>query len=85
MLANPRTLLWSSAAVALLVGVLLVVKDSGAGWFLILLGIIDIGAAARPGPVPAPANSRLVRWGLVGVTLLLVVLALIAGAVMFLK
>ena len=85
MNASPSSLLWLSAAVSLIVGFLLVMKDSGAGWFLIIMGIIDIGAAARPGQRLAPSNRGLVRWGLVGLTLLLVVLGLVAGAVFLLK
>ena len=85
MNASPRWVLWLSAAVALIVGFLLIMRDSAAGWFLILLGIIDIGAAARPGQALAPSNRGLVRWGLVGLTLLLVVLVIVAGAVFLFK
>jgi len=85
MNGSPRSLLWLSAAVSLIVGFLLVMKDSGAGWFLILMGIIDIGAATRPGQGLAPSNRGLVRWGLVGLTLLLVVLVIVTGAVFLLK
>ena len=85
MSAGPRWLLWLSAAVAMIVGFLLVMNDSGAGWFLIIMGIIDIGAAARPGQALAQSNRGLVRWGLVGLTLLLVALVIVTGAVFLLK
>ena len=85
MNASPQIWLWVSAAVSLIAGFLLVMKDSGAGWFLILMGIIDIGAATRPGQRLAASNRGLVRWGLVGLTLLLVVLVIVTGAVFLLK
>jgi hypothetical protein len=34
-----RVWLWLSAAVLFIVGFILVLNDSGAGWFLIILGI----------------------------------------------
>ena len=85
MNGSARSVLWLSAAVSLIVGLLLVMKDSGAGWFLIIMGIVDIGAAARPGQALAPSNRGLVRWGLVGLTLLLVVLVILTGVVFLLK
>jgi hypothetical protein len=77
-----RAWLWLSAAVSLVVGFILVLNDSGAGWFLIILGITDIGASTRADQGLTASNPSLVRWGLVGVTLLLVV---IVGAVLLLK
>ena len=85
MNGSPRSLLWLCAAVSLIVGFLLVMKDSGTGWFLIIMGIIDVGAATRPGQGLAPSNRGLVRWGLVGLTLLLVVLVVATGAVFLLQ
>ncbi len=85
MNASPRVGLWIAGAVSLIVGFLLVMNDSSAGWFLIIMGIIDIGATTRAGQGLTPSNRGLVRWGLVAVTLLLVLLALIAGAVILLK
>lgn len=77
--------LWLSAAVSFVVGFVLVLNDSGAGWFLIIMGIIYIGTSTRAGQGLAASNPRLVRWGLVGVTLLLVLLAVVVGAVLLLK
>lgn len=77
--------LWISAAVLFVVGFVLVSNDSGAGWFLILLGITYLGASTRAGKELAASNPSIARWGLVGVTLLLILLAIIAGAVVLLK
>ena len=81
MNASPEIWLWVSAAVSLLTGFLLVMNDSGAGWFLIIMGIINIGATTRAGRGRAYSNRGMTGWGLIAVTLLLVVLVLIAGAV----
>jgi hypothetical protein len=80
-----RAWLWLSAAVSFVVGFILVLNDSGAGWFLIIMGIIDIGISTRAGQGLAASNPSLVRWGLVGVTLLLVLLAVVVGTVLLLK
>ncbi len=77
--------LWLAAAVSLIAGFVLVMKDSSAGWFLIIMGIVDIGAAARGGSVLAASGRGMVRWGLIAVTLLLVLLVLITGAVFLIK
>ena len=80
-----RAWLWLSAAVSFVVGFILVLNDSGAGWFLIIMGIIYIGASTRPGQELAASNPSLIRWGLVGVTLLLVLLTVVVGAVLLLR
>ncbi len=80
-----RTWLLLSAAVSFVVGFILFLNDSGAGWFLIILGIIYIGVSTRAGQGLTESNPSLVRWGLVGVTLLLVLLAVVVGAVFWLK
>jgi len=74
-----------SAAVSFVVGFILVLNDSGAGWFLIIMGIVYIGASTRAGQELAASNPSLVRRGLVGVTLLLVLLTVVVGAVLLLK
>jgi len=76
---HQRNWLLLSAAASFVAGVLLVWKDSGAGWFLIILGIIDLGAAARAGRGSAEPNPRPVRWGLIGVSLMLVLLAVVVS------
>ena len=85
MNASPQAWLWLSAAVSLITGFLLVINDSAAGWFLIIMGIIDIGATTRAGHGLAGPNRGMVRWGFVAATLLLVLLAIIAGAVFLLR
>jgi hypothetical protein len=80
-----RAWLWLGAAVSFIVGLILVLSDSGAGWFLIIMGIIYIGASTRAGQGLAASNPSLARWALVGVTLLLVLLAVVVGAVLLLK
>ena len=77
-----RTWLWLSAAVLFIAGFILVLNDSGAGWFLIILGITYIGASTQAGQAWAESNPSLGRWGLIGVTLLLVLLAVIVGVVL---
>ena len=80
-----RTWLWVSAAVSMLVGFILVLNDSGAGWFLIILGITDLSISTRAGQTWAASNPTLARWGLIGATLLLVLLAIVVGVVLLLK
>ena len=80
-----RAWLWLSAAVSFVVGFIFVLNDSGAGWFFVIMGIVYIGASTRAGQGLAASNPSLVRWGLVGVTLLLVLLAVVVGAVLLLK
>ncbi len=85
MLTHERIWLWLSATVSLVFGFILILKDSGAGWFLIIMGIIDIGASTPAGHGLLPSNPGLVRSGLVGVTVLLVLLAVILGAAVLFK
>lgn len=85
MSTNPGVWLWLSAAVSLMAGFLLVMNDSSAGWFLIILGIIDIGATTRAGQGLAVSNRGRLSWGLIAATLLIILLVLIAGAVFLLK
>ena len=77
--------LWASAAVSMVVGIILIANDSAAGWFLVIMGLAYLGASTRPGQSLAASNPSLTRWGLIGSTLLLVVLVVIAGAVILLK
>ncbi len=85
MSAGPGVWLWLSAAVSLMAGFLLVMNDSSAGWFLIIMGIIDIGATTRAGQRLAASNRGKISWGLIAVTLLITLLVLIAGAVFLLR
>jgi len=76
--------LWSAAAMSFIVGFIIVLNGSSAGWFLIIMGITYIGASTSAGQGLASSNPSLVRWGFVGVTLLLVLLAVVVGAVFLL-
>lgn len=75
-----KTWLWLSAAVSFIAGFILVLNDSGAGWFLIIMGIVYIATLTQPGQSWAKSNPRLTRLALIGVTVLLVILVLVAGA-----
>jgi hypothetical protein len=85
MYNRQRIWLWSSVAVSFVVGFILFLNDSGAGWFLILMGIIYIGASTRASQGLVMSNPSLVRWGLVTVTLLLILLTVVVGAPWLLK
>lgn len=85
MQTRQRVWLWIAAIVSFIVGFILVLNDSGAGWFLIIMGIIDIGASTRTGEGLAASNPGPVRWGLIGLTLLLVVLVVVVGTVLLWK
>lgn len=79
-----RTWMWVAVAASILVGLLLVWNDSAPGWFLIIMGVVYLGMLTRPGQEVAASNPRLVRWGLVG-TLLLVLLAAVLAAIILLQ
>ena len=85
MTNHERVWLWLAAIVAFVVGFILVLNDSGAGWFLVIMGIINIGASTHAGKRWTASNPRLVWWGLIGITLLLILLVIIIGAVLLLK
>ena len=79
---HKRAWLWLSAAVLFIVGFILVLNDSGAGWFLILLGIMNIGATTRAGRGLDASNRGMIRWGLILATILLVALVIIVAVVL---
>ena len=72
-----RVWFWLAAAILFVVGFILVMNDSTAGWFLIILGITYLGASTRAGQSWATSNPSIARWGLIGVTLLLVLLVVV--------
>jgi hypothetical protein len=76
--------LWSSAAISMLMGFILALNDSGAGWFLVILGITIIGTSTGAGQKWVGSNPRLTRWGLIGVTLLTILLVVGVVAVIVL-
>jgi hypothetical protein len=77
--------LWLSTAVLFVVGFILVMNDSGAGWFLIILGITYLGLSTGRGQTWAVSNPKTTRWVFVGMTVLLVMLAIIIGVGLLLK
>jgi hypothetical protein len=77
--------LWISAAVLFIVGFILVMSDSSAGLFLIILGITYLGLSTRAGQTWSSSNPHLARSVLIASTILLVLLALIVGVVLLLK
>jgi len=85
MYNRQRVWLWLSAAVSIIVGFILVLNDSGGGWFLIILGMTYLGASTQTGQAWAASNPSLARWGLIGVTSLLVLMVVVVGAVVLLK
>jgi hypothetical protein len=82
--SRQRVWLWLAAAASFAVGLVLVFNDSGAGWFLVIMGITYLGASTRAGQEMAATNPGPARWGLVAATLLLVLLAVVVGAVLLL-
>jgi len=80
-----RAWLWSAAALSFVVGLILVLNDNTAGWIFFIIGICYIGTSTRAGQAWAASNPSLVRWGLIGVTLLLVLLVVVDGAVFLFK
>ena len=85
MYNRQKAWLWVSASVLFVMGFILVLNDSGAGWFLIILGITYLGASTQAGQAWAASNPNLSRWGLIGVTLLLVLTVVVVTAVVLLR
>jgi hypothetical protein len=80
-----RIWIWSAAALSFVAGLVLVLNDSSAGWIFVILGIGYLGASTQAGRAWAAKNATLAKWGLVGVTILLLLLVIIVGAVLRLK
>ncbi len=78
-----RAWLWLAAAISFIMGVILLLNDnSGPGLFFILMGITYIGASTRAGQAWKASNPSLGRWGIIGGTLLLVLLVFVVGVVL---
>jgi len=76
-----RAWFWAAAALSFIVGLIFVLNDSSAGWVFIIIGISYLGASTQAGRAWTASNPNLVHWGLIGVTLLLVLLAVVVGAI----
>ncbi len=70
---------WSYAAagVSFFLGLLLVFNGTTAGWVFVILGIAYLGLLSGAGQRWAASNPKLVRWGLWGVTALLIALLIV--------
>ena len=75
-----RVWLWLPAAVSILAGGFLVMNDSGAGWFLVIMGIVYLGVSTHAGQGLTESNPDLARWALIGVTVLFILLTIVVGA-----
>jgi hypothetical protein len=71
--------LWISAVVSMVMGSILVLNDSSAGWFLIILAITYIGASTGTAQKWVTSKLNLARWGLIGVMVLTILL--VAGVI----
>jgi len=76
--------LWITAAVSVIMGATLVLNDSSAGWFLIILGIAYLGASTGAAQKWATSKLNLARWGLIGVLVLAILLVVGTVAVIVL-
>lgn len=85
MAKRQRTWIWLTAALSFVVGLILVLADSGAGWLFVIFGMSYLGISTRAGQAWAASNPRLARWGLIGVALLLVLLVVVVGALFLLR
>ncbi len=56
-----RAWIWSAAAMSFVVGLILVLNDSAAGWIFFIIGISFIGASTRAGQALAAFNPSFVR------------------------
>jgi hypothetical protein len=80
-----RIWIWSAAALSFVVGLVLVLNDSSAGWIFFIIGIGYLGASTRAGRAWAATHTTLTKWGLVAATALLLLLVVIVSAVLLLK
>jgi hypothetical protein len=71
--------LWITAVVSMVMGSILVLNDSSAGWFLIILAITYIGASTGTAQKWVTSKLNLARWGLIGVMVLTILL--VAGVI----
>ncbi len=77
-----RTWSWAAAAVSFVLGLLLVFNGTTAGWIFVILGVGYLGLSTGAGQRWAASNPRLVRWGLWGVTALLILLLILVEVVL---
>lgn len=80
-----RTWTVIAAAVSFIAGIIFVLNDSAAGWFFIIMGMIYLGGLTKAGQNWTASNPSLTRWGFIGITMLLILLILIFGAILLLR
>jgi hypothetical protein len=81
-----KTWIWLGAAMSFVVGLLLLMNDSSAaGLFLMLIGISSLATLTRAGQTWAGSNPGLAKWGLIAIPVLVVLLAVIVGALFLLR
>ena len=85
MVERERIWIWLAAALSFVAGLVLILNDSSAGWIFFIIGIGYLGASTKTGRAWAATNATLAKWGLVGVTILLLLLVVIVGVVFWLK
>jgi hypothetical protein len=73
---------WLATAVLFLLGLFLVWRVNHRGWLLVALGTVYLGALYATGRGSAVSNSRLARWALLGISLLVLVLVVILGVIL---
>ena len=73
-----RSWLWFAAALSFIVGFILVMNNSAAGWVFFILGLVYIGTLTRTGQELAASNTSI-RWGLIILTIVLVLFIIVVG------
>ncbi len=76
-----KNFIWISAAVGSVAGIVLLIRENAAGWFLMLLGGLDIAVLTRRGQMLSTSRPVLVRWGLIAAHGLLIALTVWLGLV----
>jgi hypothetical protein len=71
--------LWTAAAVSLVMGWFLVLNNNSAGWYLIILGVLNIAASSGIAQKRLTSKLDLARWGLTGVMIFTILM--IAGVI----
>ncbi len=79
MTQNSRIWQWSSAVFALLVGLVIVLNGSSAGYILVIIGFSLLAASASGSSTRAAVHPVASRYGLLAAALLLISLLVLAA------
>jgi hypothetical protein len=82
MLGRRRTWLWIEAGASAVVGFLLVLRESSAGWLFVLLALVYVALLASPGSGRNVSARLLTRWGWITLAVLVIVLIVVAAWIM---